>query len=78
MVNYISFSDSCIYNLTISKDPYRAATFRKLVKRLHEFQKPKRFCLHVTSRLIFFIMQLRKIADIFPKNPLKNVPCVNI
>ena len=23
-------------------------------------------------------MQLRKIADIFPKNPLKNVPCANI
>ena len=23
-------------------------------------------------------MQLHKIADIFPKNPLKNVPCVNI
>ena len=26
----------------------------------------------------FFIMQPRKIADIFPKNPLKNVPCGNI
>ena len=23
-------------------------------------------------------MQLRKITDIFPKKPLKNVPCVNI
>ena len=23
-------------------------------------------------------MQIGKIADIFPKNPLKNVPCVNI
>ena len=26
----------------------------------------------------FFIMQVGKIADIFPKNPLKNVPCANI
>ena len=28
--------------------------------------------------LIFFIMQIGKIADIFPKKLLKNVPCANI
>ena len=56
----------------------RTATFTKFGKPLHEFQLPKRFRLHVTSRLIFFIMQIGKIADIFPKNPLKNVPCANI
>ena len=52
---------------------------RKFGKRLHESQSPKRFRLDVTSRLIFFpSMQLRKIADIFPKKSLKNVPFANI
>ena len=45
----------------------RAATFTKFGKRLHEFQLPKRFRLHGTSRFDFFIMQIGKIADIFPR-----------
>ena len=46
---------------------------------LQEFQyKPKRFRLHLTSGLIFFIMQIVKIAVIFPKKLFENIPCVNI
>ena len=56
----------------------RAAMFTKFGKRLQEFQQLKQFRLHVTSRLNFFIMQIGKIADIFPKNHLKNVTCANI
>ena len=48
----------------------RAATFTKFGKRLHEFQLPKLFRLHVTSRF-FFHMQLRKIANIFHKKPFE-------
>ena len=58
--------------------PIRAATFTKFGKRLHEFQLPKQLRLHVTSKLIFFIMQIGKIADFFPKNHLKNVHYANI
>ena len=51
----------------------RAATFTKFGKRLHQF-----FYTELPDR-IFYIMQIGKMADIFPKkNSLKNVPCANI
>ena len=44
----------------------RASTFTKFCKRLHEFQKSKRFRLHANTVLNFFV----KIANIFPKKEL--------
>ena len=46
----------------------RASTFTKFCKRLHEFQKSKRFRLHAITVLSFFsLSQIGKIANIFPK-----------
>ena len=56
----------------------RAATFTKFGKRLHKFQKPKRFRLHVTSRLIFSLCSSVKSPIFSLKKTLKNIPCANI
>ena len=51
----------------------------KFGKHLQESQQPKRYRLHETYILIFFIMQIGKVANVFPKkNPFENAPFANI
>ena len=58
----------------------RAAICLQNLIYVYVFQLSKQFRLHETSRLIlFFIMQISKIADIFlKKTQSKNVPFMNI